>query len=108
MARYLGIEVTEGQIKGVVLRAAYRKLQIEAVARVARDPGPAGLSAAVAAVVAQVGGPVDAAYAALPGTDVSMRILEIPRAVLKRGPKVLATELENSLPFDVESAILDS
>ncbi len=65
MARYLGIEVTEGQVKGVVVRAAYRVLQIEAVYRFARPaPGPEGLTAAVEAIVREVGA-IDASYAAV-------------------------------------------
>ena len=53
-------------------------------------------------------GPIDAAYAALPGTEASMRIIELPKAVLKRGGRVIATELEGSLPYDVEQATVDS
>ena len=99
MARYLGIEITDGQVKGVVLRTAYRKLQIEAVHRIARQPGAEGLSAAVTQLMAEVGGNIDASYAALQGTDVSLRILELPKVVVKRGPRVIATELEGSLPL---------
>ncbi len=108
MARYLGIEVTEGQVKGVVVRAAYRSLQIEAVYRYGRPaPGPEGLTAAVEAIVREAGA-TDAAYTALPGTEVSMRILELPRAVMKRGGRVIATELEGSLPYEVEQATVDA
>ncbi|MEI8256136.1 MAG: hypothetical protein WCJ30_10745, partial [Deltaproteobacteria bacterium] len=97
MARYLGIEVTDGQVKGVVVRAAYRSLLIEAVYRFGRPaPGNEGLTAAVEAIVREAGA-TDAAYSALPGTEVSMRILELPRAVIKRGGRVIATELEGSL-----------
>src|SRR4051812_35687047 len=107
MARYLGIEVTEGQVKGVVIRAAYRVLQIDAVFRFQRPaPGPEGLTASVEAIVREAG-PVDAAYAAVPGTEASMRILELPKAVLRRGGRVIATELEGSLPYDVEQATVD-
>jgi general secretion pathway protein L len=108
MARYLGIEVTDSQVKGVVLRTAYRKIAIEVVVRVARGPGLEGLTAAVQQVVAQAGPGIDASYAALPGTDASLRILELPRAVVRRGARVLATELEGSLPFDVEEATIDA
>jgi hypothetical protein len=43
MARYLGIEVTESQLKGAVLKTAYKKLMLEAVYTVNRPPGPDGL-----------------------------------------------------------------
>lgn len=108
MARYLGIEVTEGQVKGVVVRAAYRSLQIDAVYRFVRPtPGNDGLTAAVEAIVHEAGA-IDATYSAVPGTEVSLRILELPRAVIKRGGRVIATELEGSLPYDVELATVDA
>src|SRR6266540_2533613 len=107
MARYLGIEVTEGHVKALVLKTAYRKLQIEAIYRLARPAGLEGLSQATGEIVADVGS-VDAVYAAVPGTDASLRIVELPKAVAKRGNRVLATELDGSLPFEVEAAIIDA
>ena len=37
-----------------------------------------------------------------------MRILELPRAIVKRGGRLIATELEGSLPYDVEQATVDA
>lgn len=108
MARYLGIEVTDGLVKGVVLRTAYRKIQIETVVRVQRASGAEGLSAAVRELLGQIAGPLDAVYSAMPGTEVSLRVLELPRAVARRGIRVIATELEGTLPFDIEDAVVDA
>src|ERR1700689_4332015 len=109
MARYLGIEVTAEWVKGVVLRTAYRKLRIDVAHRVARRaPGLDGITAAVAELLAEIGPEVDAAYVAIPGPEVSLRPLELPRAVYRRGGRVVATELEGSLPFDIDSAVVDA
>jgi hypothetical protein len=108
MARYVGIEVTEAQVKGVALRAAYRRVQIEAIERVPRGPGPEGLAAALAEVARRIGPGVDATYAALPGTDVSLRMIELPRAVARRGGRMISTELEGSLPYEIDQATIDA
>ncbi len=108
MALYLGIEVTAGQVKGVLLKTAYRKLLVESVVRVQRLPGSEGLTTSVREIVSQLPAAVDATYASFPGTDVSLRIVTLPRAVARRGGKVLATELEGSLPFDIEDALIDA
>ncbi|MFO0602632.1 MAG: hypothetical protein U0324_05625 [Polyangiales bacterium] len=118
MARYLGIEVTETQIKGALLKTAYKKLVIEGVFTVYRGPGPEGLAqaardlAGLVSAHAQVPGvkrqELDGVYAALPGTDVSLRTVSLPRAVLRRGDKALTAELEGAVPFDIDDAMVDA
>ena len=108
MARYLGLEITDGFVKGVVLHAAYRTLQIVAVECAPRTaPGPEALEQAVRTVLANAG-TVDATYSAMPGTEASLRRVEMPRAVYKRGGRVLANELEGALAFDVDEATIDA
>ncbi|MBI5516457.1 MAG: hypothetical protein HY909_21920 [Deltaproteobacteria bacterium] len=108
MARYLGIEVTDTMVKGAVLRTAYKKLVLEGVYTILRGPGPDGLAEAARDLVGAVGLPLDGTYAALPGTEVSLRVVSLPRAVYRRGDKALAAELEGSVPFDVDEALLDA
>jgi hypothetical protein len=115
MARYLGIEVTDTQIKGALLKTAYKKLVIEGVYTVYRTPGPEGLAQAArelaGIVAAQSVAPgtkpqeLDGVYAALPGTDVSLRTISLPRAVYRRGDKGLMAELEGAVPFDIDDAM---
>lgn len=118
MARYLGIEVTETQIKGAVLKTAYKKLTVEGVFTVYRTPGPEGLAQAardLAGLVRAHGAipgvkrqELDGVYAALPGTDVSLRSVTLPRAVIRRGDKALTAELEGAVPFDIDEAMVDA
>jgi hypothetical protein len=120
MARYLGIEVTESQLKGAVLKTAYKKLLLEAVFTVNRAPGPDGLTAATRDLGSLVQGllasaspgaqpaELDGVYAALPGHEASIRAITLPRAVWKRGEKGLLAELEGVVPFDVDDAVVDA
>ena len=118
MARYLGIEVTDTVVKGAVLKTAYKKLTIEGVYTVYRAPGAEGLAQAARELagfvlapptVAGVKAPeIDGVYAALPGTDVSLRTVSLPRAVYRRGDKGLMAELEGSVPFDIDEAMVDA
>jgi hypothetical protein len=120
MARYLGIEVTESQLKGAVLKTAYKKLMLEAVYTVNRPPGPEGLQAAtrdlgslVQALLASTTpgtqpAELDGIYASLPGQESSIRTISLPRAVWKRGEKALLAELEGAVPFDVDDAVVDA
>lgn len=120
MARYLGIEATDLKLKGAVLRTAYKKLVLEGVFSVYRNPGPEGLAAAardLASLVQQSlqssqpgarAGELDGVYAALPGTDVSLRVVSLPKAVHRRGDKGLRAELEDNVPFDVDECLVDA
>jgi hypothetical protein len=118
MARYLGIEVTETQIKGALLKTAYKKLTVEGVFTVYRSPGPEGLAQAARELSGMVNThsmipgvkrqELDGVYAALPGTDVSLRPVTLPRAVLRRGDKALTAELEGAVPFDIDEAMVDA
>lgn len=120
MARYLGIEVTESQLKGAVLKTAYKKLVVEGAFAVNRPPGPEGLAHATRDLASLVQGllastapgarpaELDGIYAALPGHEASVRAIELPRVVWKRGEKALLAELEGAVPFDVDDAVIDA
>lgn len=120
MARYLGIEATDSKLKGAVLHTAYKKVVLEGVFSVYRNPGPEGLAAAARELAALVQlqlaptapgakpSELDGVYAALPGTEVSLRVVSLPKAVHKRGDKGLRAEIEDNVPFDVDDCVLDS
>lgn len=108
MALYLGIELSEGQLRVVKLRAQYRKLTVEGVYRLPRESGPEGITMAAQAIRGSLPQPPDGVFVALPGSDASLRPLSLPKALLRRGPKVLSAELEGQIPFDVDSAVIDA
>jgi hypothetical protein len=108
MALYLGVELSEGQLRVVKLRAQYRKLTVEGIYRVPREPGLEGIALAAQSIRASLPQPPDGVFVAIPGTEASLRPLSLPKALLRRGPKVLAAELEGQLPFEVDSAVIDA
>ena len=85
MARYLGIEVTDTQIKGALLKTAYKKLVIEGVYTVYRTPGSEGLAqaarelAGIVAAQSVVPGAkpqeLDGVYARLDALECQLRLL---------------------------------
>jgi hypothetical protein len=108
MALYLGIELSEGQLRVVRLRGQYRKLAIEAIYRLPREPGPDGITMAAQAIRASLPQTPDGVFVAVQGSDVSLRPLSLPKALLRRGPKVLAAELDGQIPFEIDSAVMDA
>ncbi|MDP3276272.1 MAG: hypothetical protein Q8Q09_13815 [Deltaproteobacteria bacterium] len=108
MSLYLGIEIGQEQLRVVCLRAQYRKLEIEAIYRVVREPTVEGLLVAAQSVRAVLPQAPDGVFVAIGGTDVSMQPMSLPRALLRRGSKIFAAELEGRLPFEVESAVIDA
>ena len=120
MAHYLGIEVTETHLKGALLRTAYKKLSLMGVYALPRAPGPDGLRDAAALLkqhvdaalaqerLAQRNVELDGVYAALPGTEASLRTVSLPRAVYRRGDRALMAELEGTVPFDIDACTVDA
>lgn len=108
MARYLGIEITDSQVKGVILKTAYKKLSLDGLMVVPRAQGPEGIRDATRAIADAAGPQLDGIYAAMGGTDVSLRVIELPRVIWRRGDKALQAELDGSVPFDVDDAIVAS
>lgn len=119
MARYLGVEVTERTVRGALLHTGYKQLVVEAVYTVVREGGADDLARAVAGLDALVratltaaapgrGSELDGVFAALPGTEVSLRRVSLPKAVAKRGDKALVAELEGNVPVDLDLAMVDA
>lgn len=108
MALYLGIELSEGQLRVVRMRGQYRKLVVEAIYRLPREPGPEGIALAAQSIRAALPQSPDGVFVAVQGSDVSLRPLSLPKALLRRGPKVLAAELDGQIPFEIDSAVVDA
>jgi hypothetical protein len=108
MSLYLGIEITDGQLRVVQLRAQYRKLIVEAIYRIEHEAGTDAIQTAMQTLRGVYAQPPDAVFAAISGTDATLRPLSLPRALLRRGPKVLAAELDGELSYDVDEAVIDA
>jgi general secretion pathway protein L len=113
MARFLGIDISNTAIRGVLLRSAMRKLEVERYVEITlreapQSPGRAHelLEAGRALRQALPFAP-DAIIAGLTGEETSLRVVELPTAAKKRIGEVLPFELEAVLPYDPHEAVID-
>jgi general secretion pathway protein L len=113
MARWLGIDVSADALRGVIVRTALRKLEIERYVEIPLTGPETGaartleLTDAARNLLAAAGGMPDGIIAAMPGRDVSLRTVELPAAARKRLGEVLPFELEALLPYDPREAVID-
>lgn len=114
MARILGIDYDRSALYGAVVRASFRKVEVERYVRVPLEPSSeedAGearpLQDAMDRMARALGTPTNAVCAALSGRQVSLRKITLPKAAEKRAAEVLVFELESVLPFDVDEAVID-
>ena len=104
MARWLGIDFTGPSIRLALLRSAYRRTSVEAL----REEHLSGHETASAALrAAMTGLRADASAAALPGNRCFLRHLALPAAVQKELSNVLSFEVEGTLPFELDDAVMD-
>ncbi|MBM4360348.1 MAG: general secretion pathway protein GspL [Deltaproteobacteria bacterium] len=104
MARWLGIDLSATTVRVALVSSSYRKLGIEAL----REESVADHPSVVAAIrAATVGLRPDACAAGLEGRKTFTRKLDLPRAALKDLDNVLAFEVEATLPFELDDAVMD-
>lgn len=101
MARLLGIDISQKQVRAAIVRTAYRKVQVEALLEGAGDDARATLRELLAAQR------VDSIAIALPGDKCFYRRLELPLTAQKELDSVLGFELESSVPFEIDGAVYD-
>jgi general secretion pathway protein L len=104
MARWLGIDVSSTMVRVALLSSSVRKTVLVALReeRIADHETPsAAIRSATTALRA------DACAAALDGKKGFMRRLDVPRAAQKDLQNVLSYEVEATLPFEMEDAVMD-
>jgi general secretion pathway protein L len=113
MARFLGIDIGDGALRGVMVRSTLRKLELERYVEIPLTESPDApgrlpeLSEAGRNLLRALGATPDAIVAGLPGEETSLRAIELPAAARKRIGEVLPFELEAVLPYDPHDAIID-
>src|SRR5687768_7049252 len=106
MARFLGIDIGDGSLRGVLVRSGLRKLEVERYVEVplSAEAGSPGrlpeLAEAGRNLLRALPATPDAIVAATPGEETSLRALELPAAARKRIAEVLPFELEALLPYE--------
>jgi general secretion pathway protein L len=113
MARFLGIDVGTTALRGALVRSALRKLEVERYVEIplTERPGSPGhlaeLGEAGRNLLRALPAQPDVVIAAVPGEEVSLRMLELPASARKRIAEILPFELEALLPYDPHDAIYD-
>lgn len=104
MTKLLGIDTSKSVVRVALVRAAYRRLVIEALGEA--DVASAGSeSLAIRAAVGTLR--ADASAIALSGDRCFYRRLELPAAAQKEITNVLPFELEATVPFEMDAAVFD-
>ena len=112
MARILGLDIDRDSLRGVLIKTAFKRTEIEGFVQVplSMKEGPERLPelhAGLAELLRAIGKPPDIVHTALDGEQASLRVVELPLAAAKRAAEVLPFELESMLPFEVTDAVID-
>ncbi len=113
MATVLGLDIGSRSVRGALVRASLRKVEVVRYVEVELGPktDPQGradaLREGIRQAIAQCGKPPDRVVTRLDGREASLRVLEIPAGAAKRLAEVLPFELESLLPFPPEEAVID-
>jgi general secretion pathway protein L len=104
MARWVGIDITEVAVRVAVVRTAYRRFAVDAMREeplTAHETPSAALRAAMAGLRAE------AAATSIDGRRAFLRLLSLPAAAQKELANVLSFEVEATLPFELDDAVMD-
>jgi general secretion pathway protein L len=108
MSTAVGIDIGAHVVKVAVLRVAYRRMAVEALAS-ANVAEAGGVVEAIRAAAAQalLGKPADGIGAAIEGVRSVVHVLSLPASVHKQLDEVLPFELEAALPVDIAESVFD-
>jgi general secretion pathway protein L len=106
MSLSVGIDIGASAVKVAVLRVAYRKTAIEALAT-AEITGDVADAVRTAFTQALAGKPADAVAAAIEGVRASVHVLGMPASAQKQLAEILPFELEAALPVDMSESVFD-
>src|SRR5687768_13370614 len=112
MARFLGIDITATSVRGVLVKSAMRKAEVERYVEIPLTAGPTDPARAVE--LAEAGGNLprplaatpDTIAASTPGEITSLRALQLPTAARKRLAEIIPFELESILPYEPSEAVI--
>jgi general secretion pathway protein L len=112
MARFLGIDITATSVRGVLVKSALRKAEVERYVEIPLTAGPTDparaieLAEAGANMMRALAVTPDTIAAAVPGEITSLRALELPVAARKRLTEIIPFELESVLPYEPSDAVI--
>src|SRR5579859_7835220 len=104
----VGIDIGASAVKVAVVRTAYRKTSLEALATVDIVEAGGVAEAVRGAVGAALGGkPFDAIAVAIDGSRASVKTIGLPASAQKQIAEVLPFELEAALPVEMSESVFD-
>jgi general secretion pathway protein L len=113
MARFLGIDIDDNALRGVLVRSTLRKIELDRYIEIPLTAAPDSpgrmpeLAEAGRNLLRALSVGPDAIIGGVAGEETSLRVLELPAAARKRIAEVLPFELETLLPYDPHDAIVD-
>jgi general secretion pathway protein L len=113
MARILGIDIREDAVYGAFLDVAFRKTLLESLIAVPIEPSFDDESrteaerVAVSQLLDTQKRPPDVVVAGLSGKDASLRAVDLPAGASKQVGEVLRFEIEGSVPYALDEAVVD-
>ncbi len=106
MARLVGIDIRDSQVRAAVLQVRYRQLVVEQLVVVERG-STESLEEALRSVFASLGSPIDGVATAMDGERSFIRRLVLPPTAAKQLGEILPYELEAQVPVDLGELIYD-
>lgn len=108
----IGIDMGAWSVKAVLLESTFRGHRVEAVQEVPLAPGSPETKTerqleALQELLAVSGLKADTTICALPGEQVSTRLVQLPFAEPKKVDATIGGELADVLPFDIFDAVYD-
>ena len=113
MARFLGIDIDDNALRGVLVRSTLRTLELDRYIEVPLTALPDSpgrmpeLAEAGRNLLRALSIAPDAIIGGVAGEETSLRVLELPAAARKRIAEILPFELETLLPYDPHDAVVD-
>lgn len=104
MARWLGVDVGDVSVRVALLRSTLRHISVEALRE---EPVAEHGSASAALRAAVLGLKADSFGSAVSGSRAFLRVLRLPKAAQKELGNILSFEVEATLPFELDDAVMD-
>lgn len=106
MARYLGIDIGFSAVRAVVVRTAYRRQALEALATVDLATTP-DLGEALRQAAAPFAARCDGVAVAIGGESIFWRRFDVPATAMRQVASVVPFEIEAQLPVDMDQVVFD-
>jgi general secretion pathway protein L len=106
MARYLGIDIGSSAVRAVVVRTAYRRLALEALATVELSTTP-DVAEALRLAAGAFAPKCDGVAVTIGGEQIFWRRFDVPATAQRHLANAVPFEIEAQLPVDIDQVVFD-